>query len=137
MRERSCEQIKWDLQCGRNGRGPPSRSPCISGTYAGLMPAVLASATWVIPRPVTDNRDRTFASGDAIGDDLRNDDLAAFVECAACTRDEAAGTRILFGFDGERSQALVFLASERREVMARHRPGVAPPAGGGVIRDAT
>jgi hypothetical protein len=74
------------------------------------------------PSPVTNNRDRILASCDAIGDGLRNGNLPALVECAACTRDEAAGARILFGFGGERSQAFVLLAGEHHEFIPMRGP---------------
>jgi hypothetical protein len=50
-----------------------------------------------------------------------NGNLSALAECAACTRDEAAGAR-LFGFGGERSQALVLLAGEHREFIPMKGP---------------
>jgi hypothetical protein len=53
---------------------------------------------------------------------IRNGNLSVLVECAACTRDEAAGARILFGFGGERSQALVLLAAEHREFLPMRGP---------------
>jgi hypothetical protein len=74
------------------------------------------------PSPVTNDQDRILASRDAIGDGLRNGKLPVLVECATCTRDEAAGTRILFGFGGERSQALVFLAGEHRKFIPMRGP---------------
>ena len=57
-----------------------------------------------------------------VGDGLRNGNLPALVERAACTRDEAAGARILFGFGDERSQALVLLAGEHREFIPTRAP---------------
>jgi hypothetical protein len=112
-------QIERDLQCGGNGRELPGRAAASAALE--ICNVALANAGSIgqsdlgDPSPVTNNQDRILSSRDAIGDGLRNGNLSVLVECAACTRDDAAGAGILFGFGGERSQALVLLAGEHRE----------------------
>jgi hypothetical protein len=120
------EQIERDLQGGGNGRELPGRAAASAALE--ICNVALTNASSIgqrdlgYPPPVTNNPDRILASRDAIGDGLRNGNLPTLVECAACSRDEAAGACILFGFGGERGQALVLLAGEHREFIPMRGP---------------